>query len=121
MSRLFEYRTLESELEQQLAKLKGIKGDPSLVQEMEFETKLRELLTAYGKGLRDIIALLDPGRPGRAVGNGAEKRTRRPRQTKVYRNPLTGEVVESKGGNNKLLGAWKAQFGHDEVESWVKP
>lgn len=37
---------------------------------------------------------------------------------KVYKNPLTGEIVETKGGNHKLLKAWKAQFGA-EVESWL--
>jgi len=35
-------------------------------------------------------------------------------------NPLTGQTVESKGGNNRLFGAWKAQFGHEEVESWMQ-
>lgn len=48
------------------------------------------------------------------------KRNRQAMRVKVYRNPPTGEIVESKGGNNRLLGAWKAQFGHQEVESWVQ-
>lgn len=48
------------------------------------------------------------------------KRTRQARKVKVYRNPLTGEIVEFKGGNNWLLSALKAQFGHEEIESWVQ-
>jgi len=120
MSRLAEYRQLEKRIAQQTADLDALRGDPGLEKEIEFETKLQGLLAQYGKSLQDIISVIEPGNRPVAVGAESEKRTRRTRQVKVYRNPLTGEVVESKGGNNKLLGAWKAQFGHDEVESWVK-
>lgn len=120
MSRLAEYRQLEERIAQQTADLEALRGDPSLEREIEFETKLQGLLTQYGKSLKDIISIIEPDRRREAGSFKPEKRTRRARQVKVYRNPLTGEIVESKGGNNKLLGAWKAQFGHDEVESWVK-
>ena len=36
-----------------------------------------------------------------------------------YRNPFTGEVVETKGGNHKILKDWKAEYGSDTVESWL--
>ncbi|MBD8682372.1 histone-like nucleoid-structuring protein, MvaT/MvaU family [Pseudomonas sp. CFBP 13719] len=120
MSRLAEYRQLEERIAQQAANLESRRSDPGLKREIEFETKLQGLLAQYGKSLKDIISIIEPGRGRAAVSSKPEKRTRRARQVKVYRNPLTGEIVESKGGNNKLLGAWKAQFGHDEVESWVK-
>lgn len=45
--------------------------------------------------------------------------TRKPRQVKVYKNPHTGEVVESKGGNHKILKEWKAEHGSATVESWL--
>ncbi|MFJ6826234.1 DNA binding protein [Pseudomonas sp. NPDC090964] len=35
-----------------------------------------------------------------------------------YRNPLTGEVLETKGTNHKTLRQWKAAHGRDVVESW---
>jgi hypothetical protein len=38
---------------------------------------------------------------------------------KVYKNPHTGEVVETKGGNHKTLKEWKAEYGSDTVESWL--
>lgn len=120
MSRLAEYRQLEERIAQQTADLDARRGDPSLEREIEFETKLQGLLAQYRKSLKDIISIIEPGTEPKSEATRPEKRTRRARQVKVYRNPLTGEVVESKGGNNKLLGAWKAQFGHDEVESWVK-
>lgn len=120
MSRLAEYRLLEQRIAQQTAELDALRGDPGMEKEIEFETKLQGLLAHYGKSLQDIISIIEPGARREAVNARPERRTRRARQVKVYRNPLTGEIVESKGGNNKLLGAWKAQFGHDEVESWVK-
>lgn len=122
MSRLTEYRRLEQQITEQRSRLDELRSDPRLEKEMEFEGKLHELLDQHGKGLGDVVDLLDPNFYGVQGGQVAvpAKRTRQARRVKVYRNPLTGEIVESKGGNNRLLGAWKAQFGHDEVESWVR-
>lgn len=123
MSRLAEFRKLEQQIARHQDQLAVLKNDPGLSKEIEFETKLHDLLAHYRKSLQDVIAIIEPGaveKPVRRTSETSEKPTRRARQVKVYRNPLTGEIVESKGGNNKLLGAWKAQFGHEEVESWVK-
>lgn len=126
MSRLAEYRKLEQLIARQTANLETLKASPELEQEVEFETKLRSLLGEYSKSLTDIRSILDPDGAKSPKGRTAsldtnDPRTRRPRPVMVYRNPLTGEMVETEGGNNKLLGAWKAQFGHEEVESWVRP
>lgn len=118
MSKLVEYRELERSLAEQVARLEALKGDAGLEKEIEFEQQLRSLLAEYGKSLRDIKLLLDP--TSHRAPALAAKQTRRARVVKTYRNPLTGEVVESKGGNNKLLGSWKAQFGAAEVESWLQ-
>jgi hypothetical protein len=121
MSRLAEFRKLEQQLANQLAELESMKGDSGLQKEMEFETKLRALLGEYGYSLRDVIAVLDPQAGGRksAPAAASEKATRKPRDLKVFKNPHTGEIVETKGGNHKLLKAWKAEHGSDEVESWL--
>ncbi|MBD8828583.1 histone-like nucleoid-structuring protein, MvaT/MvaU family [Pseudomonas sp. CFBP 13602] len=122
MSRLAAYRRLEQKIIEQSSELNELRIDPMLEKEMEFEGKLRKLLEQHGKGLTDVVDLLDPNFYGVQGGQVAvpAKRTRQARRVKVYRNPLTGEIVESKGGNNRLLGTWKAQFGHEEVESWVR-
>lgn len=52
-----------------------------------------------------------------AATTGIKKR--RAREVKVYTNPHTAEVVETKGGNNKTLKAWKTQYGAETVESWL--
>ncbi|MBD8480358.1 histone-like nucleoid-structuring protein, MvaT/MvaU family [Pseudomonas coleopterorum] len=122
MSRLTEYRRLEQQITEQRSRLDELRSDPRLEKEMEFEGKLHELLYPHGKGLDDMVDRLDP-RFSRVQGGQVAvpaKRSRQARRVKVYRNPLTGEIVESKGGNNRLLAAWKAQFVHQEVESWVQ-
>ncbi len=97
-----------------------MKGDEGLQREVEFETKLRELLAEYGYSLRNVIALLDPQASRRApVAAESKTGTRKPRSVKVYKNPHSGEVVETKGDNHKVLKEWKAEYGADEVESWL--
>ena len=122
MSRLAEYRKLEQQLAAQLAELESMKGDSALQAEMQFESKLRSLLAEYGYSLRDVISLLDPQAAIRGkltLNTTAEKSTRKARAMKIYKNPHSGEIVETKGGNHKLLKSWKAEHGSDVVESWL--
>ena len=88
-----------------------MKSDSGLKKEMEFESKLRALLGEYGYSLKDIVNLLDPQAGRRAPAAQLQSSPRKPRQVKVYKNPESGEVVETKGGNHKTLKEWKAKFG----------
>ncbi|WP_409288346.1 histone-like nucleoid-structuring protein, MvaT/MvaU family [Pseudomonas sp. KCJK8927] len=120
MSRLAEFRELERNLAAQLAELENLKNDAGLKKEMEFEEKLRDLLASYGYSLRDVINILDPQAARRAPNVAASTAAqRKPREVKVYKNPNNGEVIETKGGNHRLLKQWKQEYGADVVESWV--
>lgn len=119
MFKLAEFRQLEKHLAEQLQALEALKGDAGLKQEIEFETKLCALLAKYGYSLKDIINLLDPQAGRRAPTAEPKSGTRKPREVKTYKNPKIGEVVETKGGNNKILKQWKAEHGSDAVESWL--
>jgi len=119
MSKLAEFRQLEKHLAEQLQALEALKGDAGLKKEIEFETKLRALLAEYGYGLPNVINLLDPKSSRRAPAAESKTGTRKPRVLKVYKNPHTGEVVETKGGNHKTLKEWKADQGSAPVESWL--
>lgn len=119
MSKLAEFRQLEKHLAEQLQALEALKDDAGLKKEIEFETKLRALLSEYGYSLSNVINLLDP-QAGRSVPAAeAKASTRKPRQVKVYKNPHTGELIETKGGNHKGLKEWKAEYGSGTVESWL--
>lgn len=119
MSKLAEFRQLEKHLAEQLEALEALKGDAGLKKEIEFETKLRALLAEYGYSLPNVINLLDPKSGRRTPAAEPKTGTRKPRQVKIYKNPNTGEVVETKGGNHKTLKEWKGQYGSATVESWL--
>ncbi|MBA1200310.1 DNA binding protein [Pseudomonas capeferrum] len=118
MSRLAEFRAAEKALQEQMAQLEVMKNDASLKREIEFEQKLLNLMKTHDKGLRDIMAILDPKIASK--GTQPAPKQRRARVVKVYENPHTGELIETKGGNHRGLKAWKAEFGAKTVESWVR-
>lgn len=119
MSRLAEFRAAEKALQEQLAQLESLKNDAGLKKEIEFEQKLQGLMSIYGKSLRDIVAILDPNNSSSQVAPTGPKR-RRARVVKVYQNPHTGELIETKGGNHRGLKSWKEQYGVDTVDSWLR-
>lgn len=118
MSIIAEYKALEAQIAEQQARLEALKNDQKLQKEIEFEHKLRALLAEYNYSLRNVMALLDPSAGKTAVAPA--KGARRERAIKVYKNPNTGEVVETKGGNHKVLKAWKAEYGADAVDAWLQ-
>jgi len=120
LSRLAEFRAAEKALQEQLAQLETLKNDAGLKKEIEFEEKLLGLMKTYDKGLRDIIAILDPQKTSSKATAPAPKQQRRARVVKVYENPHTGELIETKGGNHRGLKAWKQEYGASTVDSWLR-
>lgn len=117
MSRLAEFRQLEQQLAAQLAELESMKNDGSLKKEMEFEEKLRVLMGEYGISLGGLINILDP-QAGRRSSAAASTGQRKAREVKIYVHPESGERVETKGGNHRVLKAWKEEHGAETVEAW---
>ena len=123
MSLLSEYLALQESTTAGLARMKAIEADEGFQREREFETAVRSLLGEYNKSLRDVIALLDPEsargrRTSAPVATG--KQTRRARTAKVYKNPHTDELLETKGGNNLTMKRWKEQWSAEEIASWLQ-
>lgn len=121
MSRIAELRQLEAQIAEHQARLESLKNDEKLKKEIEFEEKLRALLGEHGMSLQDVIGLLDPERRFKTRQPASvENPTRRQRTMKRYKHPETGEIVETKGGNHKVLKGWKAEHGADTVEGWLQ-
>ncbi|MCJ8168675.1 histone-like nucleoid-structuring protein, MvaT/MvaU family [Atopomonas sediminilitoris] len=117
MSLLSQYREKKRAAQELQDALRALENDSQLKKEIEFEEKLRGLMGEYNKSLGDVLEILDP--KGSASGSRAKASgSKRSRKSKQYKNPHTGEVIETKGGNHKVLKAWKAQYGGDVVESW---
>lgn len=101
MSLITEYRQTEEAIKELQARLANMSNDERLIKEMEFEEKLRGLMTDYNKSLRDIIAILDPDSRQRPAAAAPKKRGER--KVKTYVNPHTNESISTKGGNHKTL------------------
>ncbi len=119
MSTLNQFREAERELKLQLEKLEQMKNDTSLQKEIEFEEKLRSLMEEYDVSLESLVSILDPEAGYTKTASQAKQNKRRQRALKTYRNPHDGTVIETKGGNHKILKQWKSQYGSDEVETWL--
>ncbi|UAW99322.1 H-NS histone family protein [Halopseudomonas nanhaiensis] len=118
MSMLQEYRQIEERIRELSQRLESLSNDEKLKKEIEFEKQLRDLMAQYGKSPREVAAILEPenkasAKAPRTAGG------KRARKVKQYKNPNTGEVIETKGGNHKTLKAWKEQYGAEKVESWM--
>jgi len=120
-SLLNDYMQMEQQLQQLQSKLDRLQNDDRLKAELEFKDKLEVLMREFDKSAADVIALLDP-KPASGAAKVAASSTggnRRKRKLKIYKNPTTGEVVETRGGNQKTLKAWKEEHGSETVESWL--
>ena len=120
MSKLAEFRRAERELQKQMALLEQLQTDASLQREMEFEDKLKALMADYGMDLTKVVAILNPQPIELEQVAPADVKQRRPRQVKVYVQPVTGKRIETKSGNHAQLKAWKAEFGAEVVEGWLQ-
>ena len=120
MSLINEYRATEEAIKELQARLQSLSADDKLQKELEFEGKLRALMAEYQKSLPSIIAILDPeAKSGKITRASKTTGTKRARKIKQYKNPNSGEVIETKGGNHKVLKEWKAKWGSDVDESRV--
>jgi hypothetical protein len=118
-----EFRATEEAIKELQARLANLQQDGNLQAELEFEGKLRSLMGEYSKSLRDVMSIMDPdaklSKPQKAATTNATGKARRQRSVKQYKNPHNGEVIETKGGNHKVLKEWKEKYGGEMVESWV--
>lgn len=114
MSKLLEFRRAERELAEQLALLESLKQDSELKREMEFEQQLKALMQEYGMRLTQVVDILDPP----AVHIPQLDMLQRGRKVQIWKNPITGEVLETKSANNKTLKRWKAEYGEQFVSHW---
>ena len=121
MSKLLEFRKAEQALREQLARLESLKHDQELKREMEFEDKLKALLQEYGYKLQNIVDILDPQPIHIPELDLLEQESgRRVRKLQVWKNPITGEVLETRSGNNKTLKTWKEEYGEQFVSTWLQ-
>lgn len=119
MSILTTYLQKEQQLKQLQEELEKLQNDGRLKAELEFKNKLEALMREYSKSAADVINVLNPQPTAVKSSSGTTDTGRAKRKLKIYKNPNTGEVVETRGGNQKTLKAWKDEFGAETVEEWL--
>ncbi|SFM42329.1 histone-like nucleoid-structuring protein, MvaT/MvaU family [Marinobacter zhejiangensis] len=119
MAKINDYYQKKQLMEKLSEELRQLEQDQALKRELEFEDKVRELMTEYSKTPKDVLqvlAAIDPSIAGGKAEAASSGRAKRP--LKTYKNPHTGEVVQTRGGNHKTLNEWREQYGKDAVQGW---
>ncbi|MBZ9559114.1 MULTISPECIES: histone-like nucleoid-structuring protein, MvaT/MvaU family [unclassified Modicisalibacter] len=117
MSLINEYTRKEQLLKQLSQELKELEDNKEVKRDLEFKGRLEALMKEFEKSPKDVLDLLAP--PKQEQSKSQAPTGRRRRKLKVFKNPHTGEVVETRGGNQKTLKAWKDEHGDSTVESWL--
>ncbi len=119
MSLINEYRATEEAYQGTSGAPEVPEQDDKLKKNWNSKRKLRTLMGTYQKSLRDVISCsIRTPRSARAPAPPRHLPASA-RKVKQYKNPHTGEVIETKGGNHKTLKEWKAEWGPEAVESWA--
>lgn len=121
-SKVAEMRAMESQLQEMQSRIQELNTE--IAPTLEMIQKVGERADQNQISRRELALGLCPELaqylPSASAAANAGVKKRRARAMKVYTNPNDGSIVETKGGNNKTLKAWKAQYGSETVESWLK-
>ena len=115
MKKYTTYLELQAQVEKLTQQLQKLEVDEKLEKTLAFKAALENLMEEYEATQSDVLSLLGLD----DVSKSADKR-RGQRPMKVFKNPNTGEVVETRGGNHKTLNAWREEYGKDEVDTWLE-
>lgn len=118
MSILSSYVQKEQQLKKLQDELDRLKNDDRLKAELQFKEQLEALMREFDKSAAEVINLLDPQQSA-SKASSTTNTGRAKRKLKIYKHPDTGEVVETRGGNQKTLKAWKDEHGAETVEGWL--
>jgi hypothetical protein len=122
--KLKELRAKEAQMARLREELKALENDKELKSDLKLRDEIEALLKKHGRPASHLAVLFDlragPARGRKPTAKAAAPvRKRRRRKLKVYSNPHTGETVETRGANHKVLKAWKAEHGSAVVEGWA--
>ncbi|WP_348701302.1 histone-like nucleoid-structuring protein, MvaT/MvaU family [uncultured Marinobacter sp.] len=122
MAKINDYYQKKQLMEKLAAELEQLEKDQALKRELEFEKKVRGLMKEYDKSPKDVLQILSAIDPSitAAKAETASAGSRPKRPLKIYKNPHTGEVVKTRGGNHKTLNEWRDKYGKEAVQGWLQ-
>ncbi|MDC9611651.1 histone-like nucleoid-structuring protein, MvaT/MvaU family [Pseudoalteromonas sp. GABNS16H] len=120
MAKINEYYQKRELRDQLNAELEQLESDETLKSELEFEKDIQGLMAQFNKSPTDVLQVLAAIDPSVATaGKSSAGQAKGTRPLKTYKNPHTGEVVKTRGGNHKTLNEWRKEHGKDVVQSWA--
>lgn len=118
MAKINDYYQKRQMMDQLAAELEQLENDQALQSDLEFEKQVKDLMAEHSKSPRDVLPILSAIDPSVSTG-GKSGGSRAKRPLVTYKNPHTGEVVETRGGNHKTLKEWREEYGKETVRSWA--
>ena len=111
---------MEADLEKLKTDIASLEKSESYKNELSLIRGVEKLLHKFGKTKAELIAYLSDGKTTKVTAKKTEStNTRKRRKLKIYKNPLTNETIETRGGNHKILKAWKNQYPTQNIEEWI--
>jgi hypothetical protein len=111
---------LEKKLAQIEKEIAIIHRSAAFKKEKAIEKALNILMKKHGCSKKELISILQSGtRPSTVRAKIPSAKTRKTRKLKIYKNPNTGETVETRGGNHKILKSWKIQHKLANIDEWL--
>jgi len=120
MAKLKDYYHKKQLMEKLADELEKLEEDQSIKKDMEFKDRIQELLKEFDKTpseALEVLTVIDPNLAQQGAA-GAKSPIGPKRPMITYKNPHTGEVVKTRGGNQKTLKEWRKEYGREEVDSW---
>ncbi len=119
MAKINDYYQKKQLVEKLSAELQQLEQDQALKHELAFDREVRDLMEKHNKTPKDVLQVLGAIDPSIVNGKADTAGSSRPkRPMKTYKNPHTGEMVQTRGGNHKTLNEWRDKYGKEAVQSW---
>ena len=112
---------IERKMAQLESELKNIEKSAAFRKESAFMKALNNLMKKHGYSKSDLITLLqsDSPTPTKRGRKKSAAKKRKARKLKIFKNPKTGEIVKTRGGNHKVLKSWKAKYKLSNIDDWL--
>jgi hypothetical protein len=115
MSKYASYVETKGALEELQRKMAQLESDEAVQKVLGFEAKLNEFMKQHNVTKAEVLQIWGVGES--SIATDDKRRSSRPMKT--FRNPNTGQVVKTKGGNHKVLKEWRKEFDKETIDSWL--
>lgn len=119
MSILTTYIQKKQHLKRIQEELDRLKDDERLKAEIQFKDKLESLMREFDKTAEEVISIIASLDISQKTTSSKSDGNRAKRKLKIFKNPYSGEIVETRGSNQNTIKAWKREHGSETVEEWL--